>query len=75
MLITRSDDGYFGLRRSHSGGFDKAVSSLCDKVSEEHGLTEDGKTVVPTFCVNESEAYSRRLSILQFPLRLEAAAL
>ena len=62
--------------RSLSGDFDKAVSSLCDKVSEEHGLTEDGKTVVPTFCVNESEAASsHRLSILQFPLRLEAAAL
>ncbi len=47
MLITRSDDGYFGLRRSLAGVFDKAVSSWFDHLSEEHGLTEDGKTVAP----------------------------
>ena len=29
------------------GVFDKAVSSWFDNVSEEHGLTEDGKTVPP----------------------------
>ncbi len=29
------------------GVFDKAVSSWFDNVSEEHGLTEDGKTVAP----------------------------
>ena len=45
MLITRSDDGYFGLRQSLTGVFDKAVSSWLDNASEEHGLTEDGKTV------------------------------
>ena len=33
--------------------FGKAVSSIVDNVSEEHGLTEDGKTVAPmivAFC-------------------------
>ena len=29
------------------GVFDKAVSSQCDNDIEEHGLTEDGKTVAP----------------------------
>ena len=29
------------------GVFDKAVSSWIDNVSEEHGLTEDSKTVAP----------------------------
>ena len=29
------------------GVFDKAVSSCFDNVFEEHGLTEDGKTVAP----------------------------
>ncbi len=34
----------------HSFGvFDKAVSSWCDNLPEEHGLTEDGKTVPPFF--------------------------
>ena len=47
MLITRSDDGYFGLRQSLTGAFDKAVSSCCDKAFEEHGLTDEGKTVAP----------------------------
>ncbi len=47
MLITRSDDGYFGLRRSLDAVFDKAVSSSFDTVSKEHGLTEEGKTVAP----------------------------
>ncbi len=47
MLITRSDDGYFGLRKNLTGVFDKAVSSSFDNLSEEHGLTEDGKTVAP----------------------------
>jgi hypothetical protein len=32
--------GCYGL-----GVFDKAVPSWCDNVSEERGLTEDGKTV------------------------------
>ena len=47
MLITRSDDGYFGLRQSLSRVFDKAVDSWFDSVFEEHGLTEDGKAVAP----------------------------
>ncbi len=29
------------------GVFDKAVASWFDTISEEHGLTEDGKTVAP----------------------------
>ncbi len=49
MLITRSDDGYFGLRQSLAGVFDKAVSSWFGNASDEHGLTEDGKTVAPLF--------------------------
>ena len=36
------DSGWHGL-----GVFDKAVSSWFDNMSEEHGLTEDGKTVAP----------------------------
>ncbi len=36
-----------GLRRSLAGAFDKAVSSWFDNASEEHGLTDDGKTVAP----------------------------
>ena len=47
MLITRSDDGYFGLRQSLSGVFDTAMSSFFENAFEEHGLTEDGKTVAP----------------------------
>ncbi len=47
MLITRSDDGYFGLRRSLDGVFDKVASSWRDNAFENHGLTEDGKTVAP----------------------------
>jgi hypothetical protein len=53
MLTTQSDNGYFGLRRSLARVFDKAVSSWCENACEEHGLTEDGKTVAPTikaFC-------------------------
>ena len=50
MLITWSDDGYFGLRQSLAGVFDKAVSSWFDDVSEEHGFTEDGKTLEPRVC-------------------------
>ena len=44
--------GYHGF-----GVFDKAVSSWFDNVSEEHGLTEDGKTVPPTiaaFCIKNT---------------------
>ncbi len=47
MLITRSGDGYFGLRQTLTGVFDKAVSSSFDNLSEEHGLTGDGKTEPP----------------------------
>ncbi len=49
MLITRSDNGYFGLRRSLAGVFDKAVFSWSVNGFKEHELTEDGKTVAPTF--------------------------
>ncbi len=45
MLITRTDDGYLGLRQSLAGVFDKAVSSLGENRFEEHGLTEVGKAV------------------------------
>ena len=31
------------------GVFDKTVSSWFDNVPEEHGLTEDGKTLPPFF--------------------------
>ena len=49
MLIMRSDDGYFGLWQSLDRDFDKAVASRVDNVSEERGLTDDGKTVAPIF--------------------------
>ena len=65
MLITRSDDGYFGLRQSLSGVFDKALSSWIDNVPEEHGLTEDGKTVAPffiAFCSKRTSAPETRSS-------------
>ncbi len=39
MLIALSDDGYFGLRQSLAGVFDKAVTSTFGSVSDEHGLT------------------------------------
>ena len=35
------------IRYHGFGVFDKAVSSLFDNVFEEHGITEDGKTVAP----------------------------
>ena len=42
---------YEGNRRNMGwhgfGVFDKAVSSWFDSVSEDHGLTEDGKTLPP----------------------------
>ena len=47
MLITQSDDGYIGLRQSLTGVFDKAVCSPFNNVSDEHGFTEDGKSVSP----------------------------
>ena len=37
------------MRQSLIAVFDKAVSSWFDNASEEHGLTEDGKTVAPIF--------------------------
>ncbi len=66
MLITRSDDGYFGLRQSLSGVFSKAVSSRFDDAFEEHGLTEDGKTVAPTFYSIEDhdDGFGRQLHVI-----------
>ena len=43
MLITRSDDGYFGQRRSLFGVLGKAVASQFVFRSEERCLTEDGQ--------------------------------
>ena len=71
MLITRSDDGYFGLRQSLAGVFDKAVSSGCGNAFEEHGLTEDGKTVAPiieAFCSRSMSADEAQTSHPQFVL-------
>ncbi len=39
MLITRSDDGYFGLRQRLTGVFDKDVALWFNHVSEGHGVT------------------------------------
>ena len=41
-VIAMETRGYHGF-----GVFDKAVSSWFNNVFEEHGLTEDGKTVPP----------------------------
>ncbi len=38
----------------------KGVSSWFDNVSEEHGLTEDGKTVPPFFWVSVTKAFRYR---------------
>ena len=50
------------------GVFDKAVSSWLDNASEEHGLTEDGKTVAPlfaTFCLNSTSSLATHTSHLR----------
>ena len=47
MLITRRDYGDFGLKQSLGDAFETSVVSPFDNVSEEHGLTDDGKTVPP----------------------------
>ena len=39
------------------GVFDKAVSSWFDNVSEEHGITEDDKTVPPFSRVSVTKAF------------------
>jgi len=46
-IVSAERDGYFGLRQSLAGDFDKALASWIENVIEEHGLTEDGKTVPP----------------------------
>ena len=43
------------------GVFDKAVSSWFDNVSEEHGLTEDGKTVPPFSRISLTNAFPYQL--------------
>ena len=50
------------------GVFDKAVPSWFDNVIEEHGLTEDGKTVKPifaTFCSQSITSPATQTSRLQ----------
>ena len=57
LLKSRINDESFArnLTRGRNSGchgfevFDKAVSSWLDDASEEHGLTEDGKTVPPIY--------------------------
>ncbi len=68
MLITRRDDGYFGLRRSLDGVFDKAVCSWLVNGSEEHVLIEDRKTVAPFSRISVPQAFrsqQRKHSILR----------
>ena len=55
------------------GVFDKAVSSCLDNVSEEHGLTEDGKTVPPigaALC-SKSTAPQHRKHLIFMPFHQE----
>ncbi len=49
MLITRSDDGYFGLMRSLFGVFSDAVSSSRNLAIERHCVTEDDHSVAQDF--------------------------
>ncbi len=53
--------GYHGL-----GIFDKAVSSSFDNISEERGLTEDGKAVAPfsRISVTKSLRSSQRINLI-----------
>ncbi len=44
MLITRSDDGYFGVRYAVSAVFGEAVASFFEAI-EEHCMTEEGHTM------------------------------
>ena len=45
MAHAATENRYLGCHGF--GVFDKAVSSWFENISEEHGLTEDGKTVAP----------------------------
>ncbi len=49
MLITRSDDGYFGLRQSLSGVFSDAVAPYFRIRIKEHCVTEYGHAVALFF--------------------------
>ena len=73
MLITRSDDGYFGMRQCLAGVFDKAVSSWFVNVSEEHGLTEDGRAVAPIFAAFRSKLTALTSNAVDFSSRKHGA--
>ncbi len=47
MLITRSDDGYFGLRRSPRWSLRRRSVFPFVEAVEEHWVTEDGDPVAP----------------------------